>query len=323
VSKDRWYDWPSHWHELGAKMQPLINAGKQVQALSYIGHTSYGVREDAFFCYASARLAGFVWNGGRPISDPDTAILYQIRLGAPRGGEQHDDGSGLYYRLFERGFVVLNPDKQKPATLTLPAAVSCSQLVDLFADGARTPTATAPTTAPTELRTPLIDLKSAGRRVTIPAYSGRAYLYASGNGQELDHPGPTLTVSTQPPLGEVRFRVDGFDYWTYSGHWTTEYELGPNFGKFNITFDKPGTHTLEIVDVVPAEMKTAAGYGTSERLGQFMDPAQPTKPANGRKFRFRQWAGAGSGEQREIKVDVKQDAAVDAKFDVQSAGESK
>jgi hypothetical protein len=304
VSKDRWQDWPGHWHEQGVKLHPFVDAGKQVQALSYLGHTPYGVREDAFFYYASARLAGFVWSGGS-ISDPQTAILYQTRLGPPLGGEQHADG--VYYRLFDRGFVALNPEKQKPAVLNLPADVTCSHLVDLFAEGTK----------------PLTDLQSGGRHVTIPPFSGRAYLYASGNEHELDHHGPTLTVGTNPPLGEVRFKVDGFDYWTYSGHWTTEYVLGPDFGKFRVTFDKPGEHTIEIVDVVPAGMQTPAGYGTSQKLGQFMDPAQPTKPANDRKFRFRAWAAAGLGEKRQIKVEVKGNTTVEAKFDVENRVKSK
>ena len=296
VSKDRWFDWSTHWHEQGVKLQPFIAAGKQIQALSYLGSTPYGVREDAFFCYASARLAGFVWNGGKPISDPDTAILYQIRLGPPIGPEQHADG--IYYRLFERGMVVLNPDKKNAATLKLPDSVSCSHLSDLFASK-------------------LIDLGGKPRETTIPAFSGRVYLYASGNENALEQRGPTLTIVTQPPLGEVRFKVDGFDYWTASGHWTTQYELGPQFGKFSITFDKPGKHTIEIVDKVPAPMKTPAGYATSEKLGQFMNPSQPTKLVGDRKFKFHEWGGAGSGNNAEIQVEVKENTTLAAKFDVE------
>ena len=63
------------------------------------------------------------------------------------------------------------------------------------------------------------------------------------------------------------------------------------FGTFSIVFDKPGKHTVEVVDVVPADMKTPAGYGTGQRLGQFMDPSNPTRPSAGRKFRFRGWTG--------------------------------
>jgi hypothetical protein len=297
VSKDRWFDWHDHWHEQGLKLQPFIKAGKQIQALSYLGHTGYGVREDAFFCYASARLAGFVWNGGRPLSDPDTAVLYQIRLGPPLGPEQSSEG--VYYRLFDRGMVVLNPDKQKAASLTLPADVPSMRLYDLFAGA-------------------VVDAGANGSRLDIPAYAGRVYLYAAGSADELSgKPGPTLTVVTQPALGAVRFRVDGFDYWTHSGRWTTEYTLGPQFGRFQIAFDAPGKHTVEIVDIVPADMKTPAGYGTGERLGQFMDPSQPTRPSGGRKFHFREWAGAAAGREPRIEVELNESRTLRARFDVQ------
>jgi len=308
VSKDRWFDWRGHWHDQGVKLQPFIRAGKQIQALSYLGHTGYGVREDAFFCYASARLAGFVWNGGRPLSDPETAILYQIRLGPPLGPEQEQNG--VFYRLFDRGLVALNPDKTKPATLTLPESIPASRLYDLFASG--------PTTQPaTGRKGQFIDI-TGSRQLTIPTYAGRVYLYASGGSNDLYTPGPTLTVETEPALGAVRFLVDGFDYWTHSGRWTTEYVLGPAFGKFSITFDKPGRHTIEIVDVIPADMKTPAGYGTGERLGQFMDPSQPTRPSGGRKFRFRQWSGAATGRETRVEVDLSESKTLRAAFDVET-----
>ena len=307
VSKERWLDWPKHWHDQGVKLQPFIKAGKQVQALSYLGYTPYGVREDAFFCYVSARLAGFVWNGGRPLSDPDTTILYQIRLGPPLGPEQEENG--LYYRVFERGLVALNPDKAKPGTLTVPTSVPSNRLYDLFDNRPKNMGQGGP----------VIDISASGRQLKMPAYCGRVYLYVPAWGEELYTTGPTLTVVTEPALGEVRFRVDGFDYWTYSGHWTTEYTLGPNFGKFHITFDGSGKHTLEIVDLVPADMKTPAGYGAGERLGQFMDPSQPTKPSSGKKFRFREWGGGGAGRADRIEVQVKENTTVQAKFDVEEA----
>ena len=122
---------------------------------------------------------------------------------------------------------------------------------------------------------------------------------------------------TRPGLGEVRFRVEGFDYWTHCGSWTTEYTLGPNFGTFSIVFDKPGKHTVEVVDVVPADMKTPAGYGSGQRLGQFMDPSNPTKPSAGRKFRFRAWTGPVASRGAKIEVNVSRDTTLTAEFDVQ------
>ena len=160
----------------------------------------------------------------------------------------------------------------------------------------------------------MVDLTETGV-LDVPSYSGRVYLFAPDNKDELAVRGPRLTVVTSPPLGEVRFRVDGFDYWTYSGRWTTEYTMGPDFGKFNIVFDKPGKHTVEIVDVVPADMKTSKGYGSGERLGQFMDPSNPTKPSEGKKFKFREWEGLGKGTQ--VSVDVSNDTTITAQFDVE------
>jgi hypothetical protein len=90
------------------------------------------------------------------------------------------------------------------------------------------------------------------------------------------------------------------------------------FGKFDIVFDKPGKHTVEVVDVVPADMKTPAGYGSGERLGQFMDPSQPTKPSGGRKFHFREWTGPVPSHDAKIEVDVQKDMTVTAEFDVQA-----
>jgi hypothetical protein len=457
VSKERWFDWHKHWHEQGVKLQPFMRAGKQIQALSYLGHTPYGVRQDAFFCYATARLAGFVWNGGIPLSNPETAILYQIRLGPPLGPEQEVDD--VHYRFFERGLVAVNPEKTKAGAIPI-AAPAPTKLYDLSSDQAEYWAPYMPngynldSTAPhsglrcarcvnatsvdgsgavqsvalnqSERRTlvasgwsraenvsgrpdgdysiyidltysdgtnlfgqiapffcgthdweqrnvtiqpvkpvksltlyalfrghtgrvwfddislreihpsglgpellknggfedlarggRLVDVSTTGGRLKIPAYSGRVFLYASATGDDLHKPGPTLTVATEPGLGEVRFRVDGFDYWTHCGSWGTEYMMGPNFGKFHITFDKPGKHTVEIIDAVPADMKTPKGYGSGERLGQFMDPSQPTKPSGGKKFRFREWSGAAKAKQHRVEVEVKEATLLRAKFDVE------
>jgi hypothetical protein len=457
VSKERWMDWGKFWHDQGVKLQPFMRAGKQIQALSYLGHTPYGIREDGFFCYASARLGGFVWNGGLPLSNPDTAVLYQIRLGKPLADEQQE--SGVYYRVFERGFVALNPDKTKPAQITIKPPIPTTKLVDIaggapkfwysqaggddsvdltvkhgglrsikitnikpdqslvsqsillnqteplpivsggwskaekasgeadgnysvyldimYADGtplygviaAFTPgthdweykqvilkptkpiksltlncifryrTGTVwfdditlregadPEKGEQRLQNPgfedtggtgrLLDVAATGGKLTIPAYSGRVFLYGSDSADQLYKPGPRLLVQTNPGLGEVRFKVDGFDYWTHAGMWTTEYVLGPMFGKFDIVFDKPGKHSIEIVDVVPGDMKTPSGYGSGERLGQFMDPSQPTKPSGGRKFHFREWTGAVASKDARIEVDVQKDMTLTAEFDVQ------
>jgi hypothetical protein len=458
VSKERWFDWRDHWHKQGVDLQPFVRAGKQIQALSYLGHTPYGVREDAFFCYASARLGGFVWNGGRPLSDPETALLYRICLGRPMGDEQEENG--VWFRAFERGLVAVNPNREAAGFVTIALPVTATRFVDLAAvratgwspqsrqavigpdagqarsgtwslriactaaeeslasqvvvlnqtgpvpitasgwsraesaTGDRDPnysiyldiaytdgtylygqsapfstgthdwefasvtvkpekpirsltfnaifryrTGTAwfddlslvegadPATAKERLTNggfedtsragQIVDIATTGGKLVIPAYSGRVFLYASDTSDQLTHPGPTLRVVTHPGLGEVRFRVDGFDYFTRSGMWTTEYVMGPDFGTFSITFDGAGRHTVDIVDVVPSDMKTPAGYGSGERLGQFMDPSQPTRPSGGRKFHFRAWAGAVTSTEPSVEVDVSRDQTLTAEFDAQ------
>jgi hypothetical protein len=135
VSKERWFDWRDHWHKSSVDVQPFVKAGKQIQCLSYLGHTPYGIREDGFFCYASARLAGLVWNGGTALSNPETAILYQIRLGKPLADEQEENG--VYYRVFERGFVAVNADKEKKGQITVQPPIPTTKLVDIAGGAAK------------------------------------------------------------------------------------------------------------------------------------------------------------------------------------------
>jgi hypothetical protein len=453
VSTDRWFDWKTHWNKVGKELQPFIKAGKQIQALSYLGHTPYGVREDAFFCYATARLAGFVWNGSGSLSQPDTADLYRIRLGKPLTDEREENG--VHYRVFERGMVAVNPEKDTAAPITIAPPIPTTRLFDLtgggvdswnpypkngysldlavkhggarsiacvnknadggggasqnieinqsspapivvtgwskaenvsgtpdgnyslyvdavYTDGENLFSQIAPFTVGTHdwesqsvtirptkpvkgitlhclfrdktgkawfddvsLRQEagpelarnggfeelgrqgrVVDVSASGK-LDVPAYSGRVYLFTADTKDELAVAGPKLLVATSPALGEVRFRVDGFDYWTHCGSWATEYVLGPNFGKFDIVFDKPGKHTIEILDVVPADMQTPKGYGSGERLGKFMDPSNPTKPSGGKKFKFREWEGAGAAAK--IEVDVSKDTSITAKFDLEEA----
>ncbi|MBI2435647.1 MAG: hypothetical protein HYV26_22560 [Candidatus Hydrogenedentes bacterium] len=453
VSKERWFDWKDHWNKAGRDLQPYVQAGKQIQALSYLGQTPYGVREDAFFCYASARLAGFVWSGGRPLSDPEVADLHRVRLG--RALTEELEENGVHYRIFERGLVAVNPERERAAKISMGPPAPGKRLLDLFGsgadgwspygtqgyandtaqrhsgersivcestsqpgDGGAAQTITlqqteaqpvtisgwsraenvsgdadgnyalyadvqytdgdwlyghvapfavgthdwqeATVTIQPEKPVQSLTLNALFRQKTgkawfddlslredddssalnnggfeaasrsprqveladdlaleIPAYSGRVFLFTPSVEDVSNVKGPRLTVVTDPPLGEVRFRVDGFDYWTHSGRWTTEYVKGGDFGKFHITFEQPGKHTIEIVDVVPADMKTPAGYGTGERLGQFMDPSNPTQPSSGKSFHFREWAGQGPAAQ--VEVDVKEDTTVTAQFDAERA----
>ena len=122
------------------------------------------------------------------------------------------------------------------------------------------------------------------KRLPIPAYSGRVFLYASGTKDDLAKPGPRLTIATQPGLGEVCFRVDGIDYWTHCGRWAIDFIKGPEFGGFSIHFDKPGKHVVEVVDVVPGDLNTRATWASGDPLNKFMNPSNPPSRARGESF---------------------------------------
>jgi hypothetical protein len=63
VQSTSWEGDPSiTWDQLGLKLQAYVGAGKPVLVISDLG-SSKGGREDAFPCYASARLAGLIWYG--------------------------------------------------------------------------------------------------------------------------------------------------------------------------------------------------------------------------------------------------------------------
>jgi hypothetical protein len=73
------------------------------------------------------------------------------------------------------------------------------------------------------------------------------YSYASA-GDGLYKPGPTLTIATGQAWRVVR--VTG-SITGRAEHWTTSTCWG-RLRAISIIFDKPGRHTVEIVDVVPA-----------------------------------------------------------------------
>jgi len=103
ASKVRWHnesqllDYQRTWGPQADKGHPLI-------ALSYIGHTKNPPREDAFYCFAWARLSGFIWADW--FTAKDTARdLYKLRLGKPLG--PMTTGGGYHMREFEKGVVVV------------------------------------------------------------------------------------------------------------------------------------------------------------------------------------------------------------------------
>lgn len=315
VSEKRWGDWNKDWNGLDRK----VPAGKQVCCLSYVGSTKNPVKDDIFFCYASARLMNFIWNaGGSPAArkDPAARKLYAITLGKPVTDEIVQNG--LHYRRFEYGMVAVNPTSQGQI-LRVEGDLPTSFLHDLYEEKD-------------------IPVGAKEIRLTVPAQSGRAWIFKPK--QEYTHlqQGGTskavLLVRTEPGLGKTEFRIDGMPMFTYAGRWTTVYEKGENYGNFYVTFDKPGWHTVEIRDAVKKELLVANSYEDAyalnetempgatagkekrdpARLGKLMDPSDPVRFASGKPYRFSGWEGAVTSQSKTIKVEVRDRTVLIARF---------
>lgn len=107
ASQERWNSWEEILRA-ARNWQPYVEGGKALVTLSYVGNTPYGITNDAFYCYACARLSGFLWADWFTVGDDPAKVLYAVRLGAPLTGIQEADG--IFWRAFERGLVVVYPD---------------------------------------------------------------------------------------------------------------------------------------------------------------------------------------------------------------------
>jgi len=315
VATDRWGDWHKNWNGIDKK----IPAGKQVCCLSYLGHdTNHSLKDDAFFCYASARLMNFIWGAGyspeKVKDDRAVRLLYSLTVGQPVSQEEVADE--VHYRRFKNGIVAVNPTDQE-RRLELQGGFPTSLLWDVYDERA-------------------LDIGKERISLTLPPQSGRVYLYKPSPEGGMERGNHILTVKTEPGLGKTRFELDGLPMVTYGGRWTTEYIKGPNYGSFVARFDAPGWHTLKIVDDVRKEMLVANSYqdayainetimpgATAEtprdpsRLGKFMDPSEPGKIYEGKPYKFVGWEGAVKEKKKTIRVYVEGETQVIARFEQQ------
>ena len=315
VAEERWGDWHENWNSLDKKLPGVLEAGKQVCCLSYLGHTPYSLKEDAFFCYASARLMGFIWTaGGDVLSGDDAEVLYRLRLGAPVGPEETQ--GEVRYRRFQYGLVAVNPTDHGQY---LETKSPLSAVYDVYLGRE-------------------IESREGRLHLGLPPQAGRVYLWepdrAEVTGDTIYQPTIyQLTISTRPELGKVRFKVDGISLLTHAGRWTTEYVKGPQYGQATMDFDLIGEHAVELIDTRVGEMLVAESYekayrieatempgsakskGGEERLGRLVDPSNPSQfLPTGKVYRFSGWSGAICSSETAIKVQVDGDAELVAHF---------
>ncbi len=266
VSDKRWMDWHEHWNAMGKKVSPWLVRGRTVLALSYLGHTHNSIKDDAYFCYCSARLSGFLWSaGGNVLRGDPSEVLYSIRLGSPVADE-HESG-GIHHRQFERGVVAVNPE-DRDGSLVIPGQDGCAVL-DLY-----------------EQR--IVGASGEDCATVVPAQSGRVYLHVPVPAALNPEP-HLLQVSTSPALGNVKFIIDGVEHYARSGRWKIEYDKGPDFGTLSTRYATAGDHVIEAADVEARGLEVSKHYGSVEKLGALMDPAEPTRPAGDRSYRFLSW----------------------------------
>ncbi len=128
--KGRRQAWPQ-LKEVARKYAPYIKSGGAVIALSYLGETQSTVKDDAFFCYAAARLSDFIWSDYRTLGDDPATVLYRTHLGPPWTALR-PAAEGVEYRWFRNGLIVINGTDQSAAiNVPLPDAGDFKSLGDL------------------------------------------------------------------------------------------------------------------------------------------------------------------------------------------------
>lgn len=153
--KGRRQTWPQ-LKEVARKHAPYIKSGGVVIALSYLGETQTTVKDDAFFCYAAARLSDFIWSDYRTLGDNPATVLYQNHLGSPSTALLAAP-EGVEYRWFQKGLIVMNgKDQTAGVNVALPEESGFRSLGDLYEDR---------------------DIPVTDHHVglSVPAQSGRAY----------------------------------------------------------------------------------------------------------------------------------------------------
>jgi len=188
------------WDDLGQQLQAYLAQGKQILAISGLQGTAQPgtfdtqLREDAFFCYCSARVAGLTWYGG-PMNAVEVGDLHRVRLGNPLGSETSDATGQVKYRVFEHGIVAINWDKtnahtfqpQNPVTTAgAPIPPIPEFLYDLFAGGFTN-----------------VDRNATDGLVQVPANSGRVFLFGASTDYGLNRLSAPGTVAAASSLEEV------------------------------------------------------------------------------------------------------------------------
>ena len=125
---DRTRQWESVL-DSARRFRDEIRHKRVVTALSYLGSSRHPDKDDCFYTCACALLSGFKWTAGSPRRDV-VRLLFRARLIVPSGQMANKDG--LWYRHYDRGMAVVNPDEKRQAEAWLPLPASVQAPVELY-----------------------------------------------------------------------------------------------------------------------------------------------------------------------------------------------
>jgi hypothetical protein len=120
------------WSDVKAKAEAnrwYLDAGRQIVALAFLDPKRHEMKDDSFWAFACARLAGFIlW---ADFNHSEVEFLNRVHLG--RGLAACQEAEQIAHRFFENGLIVLNDSQEdREVTLRLPDELAHTQLLDLY-----------------------------------------------------------------------------------------------------------------------------------------------------------------------------------------------
>ena len=110
-----------------SRTAPYVDQGGSIVVLEYLPD----IPKSAFFSFAVAKLANFLWTGESDVRRDICRTLYRCRLQRASGPLR--ESGGVYWRHYPNGMVTLNPTAN-PATVRIAAPPSLSALADVATD---------------------------------------------------------------------------------------------------------------------------------------------------------------------------------------------
>ncbi len=128
-SPERLHNWDAIL-ELANELRDERANGRVVTVLSCIpADARHAVRDNCFYSYACAQLSGFRWTA---TSNRQDLVRILCRTGMFEPAADIDTRGGLWFRHYENGMVIVNPDADVAIEAQLPIPETVSNPVELY-----------------------------------------------------------------------------------------------------------------------------------------------------------------------------------------------